>query len=102
MTGLPKPDAPAYDGNIIVKSTTYNKANRNNDKLAQVDRIRRAIVVLNGEIDNRLTLNSIVENHPTRSLDMQIAVNKDVATELRKVVNMLKTFVQNNSQSIDN
>ena len=91
---LPTPDESAYDGNIIVKRTTYGKSKTT--KASGLAKVRRAIEVLNQEADKRLTLDRINPDS-NRSVEIQVIVNKDVSAELRKVALMLTTFLKNNS-----
>lgn len=98
---MPQSDESAYDGNLVVKRTTYGKSSRGNSRVAEVDRVKRAIDTLNKEADRRLTIDAL-NLDDARVLEFQVAVNKEVVAELRKVTLMLKTFVANNSNSIDN
>lgn len=91
---LPTPDELAYDGNIIVKQTTYGKSRTT--KASGLSKVRQAIDTLNKEADKRLTLDRI-DPDSSRSVEIQVIVNKDVAAELRKVSLMLTTFLKNNS-----
>ena len=97
---LPKPDELAYDGNIVVKSTTYGKSKQTESTMVDVDRVKRAIAMLNKEADKRLTIDCL-DLDSNMSLETQVAVNKEVCSELRKTVAMLKTFVANNYRPID-
>jgi len=89
----PSPDESAYDGNIVVKSTTYGKSKTT--KASGVGKVKKAIVVLNTEADKRLTIDRLDPNSPV-SIDNQLLINKEVCAELRKVALMLTTFVKNN------
>ena len=90
---LPQPDESAYDGNLIVKTMTYGKSKTS--KASGLDKVKRAIEVLNKESDKRLTLDCL-DPDSDRSIEVQIIVNKEVSAELRKIALMLTTFVKNN------
>lgn len=103
---LPKPDAPAYDGDIVVKSRTYNKSKT--VKASGLDKVRGAYAALEKEAILRGTINKIditpefiakikelFKDNPS-PIDFQIFINKEVNEELRKVMLQLKTFLQNN------
>lgn len=103
---LPRPDEPAYDGGVVVKSTTYNKSKTL--KASGLNKVRLAIdalekeAVLRGTIE-RIKLDpkfikkvtTLFKDNPS-PIDFQIFINKEVNAELRKVTLQLRTFLQNN------
>lgn len=91
---LPRPDESAYDGNLVVKSTTFGKSNRG--KVSGIDKIRQSIVSLNAEAEKRLTIDRL-DPKDTLSIEQQVIVNKEVSAVLRKEALKLTTFVKNNS-----
>ena len=90
---LPQPDESAYSGDIVVKSTTYGKSKKG--KVSGVSKVKRAIEMLNKEVDKRLTIDCL-DPKDSLSIEVQLLVNKELSAELRKVVLMLTTFVKNN------
>lgn len=97
---MPTADNLAYDGNIVVKRTTFGRANGDSSKSIEVDRVRRAISNLEAACAKRLTFDSI--DFSRNDVEYQMRVNKGVADELRKEILKHKTFVANNIQSVDN
>jgi len=91
---LPQADESAYDGNVVVKSTTYGKSNKG--KTSGIDKVRRTIAALNVEADKRLTIDRLDPSSDV-SIENQLIINKTLCAELRKQALMLTTFVRNNS-----
>lgn len=92
---LPTPDESAYDGNIIVKRTTYGKSKT--VKASGLAKVRKVIAALEEEADRRVTIDRLDSNDPLYSLEVQVTANKVIAAELRKQALFLKTFLKNNS-----
>lgn len=103
---LPAPDESAYDGDIVVKSRTYNKSK--SVKASGLNKVRQAHAMLEKEAILRGTIERIkldpefikkikelFADNPS-PIDFQIFINKEVSEELRKVMLQLKTFLQNN------
>jgi hypothetical protein len=90
---LPRPDESAYDGNIVVKSTTYGKSKKG--KVSGITKVRRAVASLNEEADKRLTIDRLDPASPI-SVENQVIINKEVCAALRKQALKLTTFIKNN------
>lgn len=111
---MPAPDALAYDGNLVVKRTTFGRSNRGDTALDAVVKTRRAIALIDKEIESRTGIDRVnvdpaflanltkVLEKPMSAVEFQIFLNKEVVSELRKANNILKTFVANNSSIVDN
>jgi len=101
-----RPDASAYDGDIVVKTRTYGKSRT--VKASGLNKVRQAYDMLEKEAVLRGTINKIdlspefiakikelFKDNPS-PIDFQIFINKEVNDELRKIMLQLKTFLQNN------
>jgi len=98
---MPTADSSAYDGNIVVKRTTFGRANRDSSKSVEADRVKRAVNILEGVMSSKLSIDGF-DLLGEDDLRFQLFVNKEVVVQLRKVNNMLRTFIANNGQSVDN
>lgn len=90
---LPRPDEPAYTGDIVVKTQTYAKSKTT--KASGLDRVRKAIASLDAEAASRLTIDRL-DPKSDISVENQLIINKELCSILRKEALKLQTFLKNN------
>ena len=97
---MPQADFSVYDGNTVVKTSLYSKANLDETKAIESERAKRLVDSLEITINKYLTFDSL--DYSRSDIEDQMRVNKKVADELRKEMLKLKTFIANNYKSVDN